>query len=84
MNPNKDNEERAGNGFQTCQPAGKRIYVTRKNARRARQQFGNGHELNVYRCPHGEHYHIGHLPKSVRRGEYDKAEWLDRATRRRR
>lgn len=82
MNPNKATEERAGDGHHTCTPAGKRIYVTRKNARRARRRFGDGHELNIYPCPHGDHYHIGHLPPAVRRGQYDKREWLDRKTRR--
>ena len=78
MNRNRDIETRAGNGLQICQPTAKRIYRTRKNARAGRRQFGNGSELSIYRCPHGDHYHVGHQPDAVRSGEVDKGTWLAR------
>jgi len=84
VNPEKDREQRAGAGQAICRASGKRIYGSRKLARRARMQLVRGHELNVYSCEHCAGYHIGHMPREVRNGELDKDVWLSRTSRPRR
>lgn len=76
VNPGKDKLDRQSFGQSTCGATGKRIYATRKQARRARAQLIRGHELNVYRCDGCTGYHVGHMPAEVRRGERDKSDWL--------
>jgi hypothetical protein len=47
-------------------------------------QLVRGHELNVYRCDSCTGYHVGHMPREVRRGELDKDVWLERTPKRNR
>lgn len=63
----------------TCSSTGKFIYPTRKLARQGRAQLVNGNTLNVYRCEVCQGYHIGHMPKQVRRGQLAKETWLERS-----
>lgn len=47
-----------------CDRCQKRVYRSRKMARRARQQVAKGAELAAYPCPHSDTYwHLGHLSK---------------------
>lgn len=82
MNPQRAKLEAAENGHATCTTTGKRIYGSRKLARRARNRLPRGHDLNVYRCDTCTGYHIGHMPTAVRNGTLPKEDWL--ATRRNR
>lgn len=44
-----------------CEPTGKRIWLTRRDAKQAmRQDHPGDQQMAVYRCQHGEHFHIGH------------------------
>lgn len=56
---------------------GKWQYATRKQAKAAKSLKGRRDGgLRPYRCPHCSWFHLGHQPKTVRRGTYDKSKWL--------
>ena len=70
-----------------CQRTGKRGWLTRADARRARTRTrGNGADttkarpLTIYRCRDDEHgdgcglFHVGHLPRAVVKGYVPRAE----------
>lgn len=54
-----DYDKLAMNGV-TCPMTGKKVYMTRKDARAARNRLGNG--LSIYSCAENgpKHFHIGH------------------------
>lgn len=55
----------------TCPITNKRSYIDKKAAKAANKRIP-GDNMNVYKCSdttHGEHYHIGHLPKMVKMGD---------------
>jgi hypothetical protein len=60
----------------TCDTHGKRLYPSRKIARRAaRDAARSGPEsLRCYRCTVLDGYHIGHLPLVVRTGQFTTAD----------
>jgi hypothetical protein len=60
-------------GHFTCQHCGKQTYLSRKEAKRVAKTVHPGEDLNAYRCPHGEGWHIGHLPKAVVNGDFSRA-----------
>lgn len=51
----------------TCPVCGKRSFKSRRDARRAARAIHPGEVLRAYKC--GEHWHVGHTPDWVRRGE---------------
>lgn len=54
----------------TCQQCGKRAYVDRKTARRARKHHPDPQRVAAYRCPHRpDLFHLGHKPRSLIAGE---------------
>ena len=55
----------------TCQPCGKRRYQSKRAAKTA-ARAGHGKHLSAYRCPHGDGFHIGHLPGRVIHGDLDR------------
>lgn len=65
-------------GVGTCAVTGKAIHPTRARAKTVRNRLPDGTRLSVYPCPHCQGYHLGHKPTDVRRGTYDKDEWLGR------
>jgi len=54
-------------------PTGKRGYFTRADARAAKRTHANK-GLSVYECPACHDWHLGHLPRKVRRGEITRAD----------
>ena len=61
----------------TCRATGKRGYMTRSAAKKARQRthaksIDNNGALSVYRCASCELWHIGHMPKALRNGTIDR------------
>lgn len=55
-------------------PSGKIQFASRKQARRNRRRIADS-SLSAYLCPECGWFHLGHQPKTVRRGTYDKAKW---------
>jgi len=53
-------------------------YPNRKKAREARRRTPSGGHLNIYHCPWCGWYHLGHLPRDIRRGKTEKDVWLYR------
>lgn len=51
----------------TCPRCGKRSFTSRRNARRAARAIHPDTPLRAYRC--GQHWHYGHTPDWVRRGQ---------------
>ncbi len=69
-----------------CEPCDKAVYLTRANARRDARitppsvgpRGGTPTRPRAYPCPHTPgHWHVGHLPDSVRRGTYSKQAWKE-------
>lgn len=56
----------------TCEVCGKRCYLTKQAARRARSRRFPGERMSVYRC--GDFYHLGHLPGRVIAGDKPRSE----------
>jgi len=55
---------RAVDGYSStsCEPCGKRIFVSRKAARTARGRMAGSGHLTAYPCPHYDGWwHLGHL-----------------------
>lgn len=53
-----------------CADCGKFTYASRRDAERgAIRARGPAHGLDAYRCPVGVGWHLGHLPRAVKRGE---------------
>lgn len=65
----------------TCPVTGKVSFESRRAAKvwRARIPGARG-QLNVYRCPHCGFLHLGHMPRDVRNGTWDKATWKGRVS----
>ncbi|MGE3449000.1 MAG: hypothetical protein AB7H92_15635 [Microbacteriaceae bacterium] len=67
-------------GFVSCPDCGKRLYVTRREARAAVRRtrlhirYAKRTVMREYRCPVRDGWHIGHLPKPVRDGATTSAE----------
>ena len=60
-----------------CTACCKQSWARRKHARRqVRKSSERG--MWAYRCPVSEYWHIGHLPKPVRKGETTAAEHYER------
>ena len=59
-------------GTGPCPRCGKASYRTRKDAKRAARRLFPNDRMSVYGC--GHYYHVGHLPKVVRRGEASRAQ----------
>lgn len=64
-------------------PTSKKAYVTRAEAHRAavriQKQVG-GERMSPYRCRDGcAYFHIGHLPRAVKRGEVTRGEYRKEA-----
>ncbi|MEU5945109.1 hypothetical protein ABZ793_06050 [Micromonospora sp. NPDC047465] len=52
-----------------CDQHGKRLYPSRKLARRQLRAHRDSQGMRAYPCPLvAGHWHIGHLPKDVREG----------------
>lgn len=67
----------AGQAYVTeCGPCGKRSYRTRRNARKAIRDMC-GQSMREYRYVHGDVWHVGHLPTSVRRGVRTRDEEIE-------
>lgn len=49
-----------------CDKHGKRCYLNKKEAKKAKRQHPRGHELSVYPCENW--WHLGHLPKAIING----------------
>ena len=58
----------------TCTHCGKRSYLSRHEARKARRLHTDRRGLNVYRCEGSGYYHLGHLSELVRRGRVTRNE----------
>jgi hypothetical protein len=56
---------------QSCRPA-KQIYASRKAAKLAARQQPDKGRMTAYRCPGEEGWHVGHLPKGISNGSYDR------------
>lgn len=54
---------------------GKRTYPSRRVAKAAAKTTPGRH-MSAYQCAHGWGWHLGHLPKTVRRGTWPKDWWL--------
>lgn len=58
-------------------------FETRADARRARKTIYGRRDtsrdgpLSIYRCPHCDFLHLGHLPARVRAGEVDRATYRE-------
>lgn len=56
----------------TCH-CGKRGYLTRKLAARARRGHPHKTNLGIYRCPtHNDTWHLGHRPPALTRGDISR------------
>lgn len=66
----------------SCEPCGKRAYDSRATARAVAKTIPGDH-MTAYRCPTGNGYHLGHLPRSVVHGLSSKADYVERLERRR-
>lgn len=53
-------------------------FQTRGEAKKARSHTRGSGPLSVYPCLFCGFFHLGHLPKEIRRGEVDKREWRAR------
>lgn len=51
----------SGAHWVTCSPCGKRGYFTRRSAKRHMKDVHPDGHMNVYACPEGNGFHIGHL-----------------------
>lgn len=60
----------------TCPTTGKIKHPNRKSARAVRKKHPEWGAMNIYACADCNHYHLGHMPPSVRRGKVDKRKWL--------
>lgn len=61
--------EKTTGSLGTCVEHGKRLYTSRKAARKAAKRHLIGEHVNAYRCDEQPaFYHFGHLPKIVQRG----------------
>lgn len=49
-----------------CSHDGKRCYLNKHEAKKAKRQHPRGHELSIYQCENW--WHLGHLPKAVING----------------
>ncbi len=62
-----------GGSWIRCATTGKRGYTSRRDARKARGGTpSEGSPLTIYRCESCARYHLGHMPRAVRRGEIEK------------
>lgn len=61
----------------TCPATGKIKHPNRKSARAVRKKHPEWGAMSIYACNECQHYHLGHLPLSVRRGKYDKRDYLE-------
>jgi len=57
---------------------GKRRYNSRREARAHRNRLKGGGPLNIYLCPFCGCYHLGHMPRDIRRGKTGKDNWRRR------
>ncbi|MFG2059696.1 hypothetical protein ACGFI9_37360 [Micromonospora sp. NPDC048930] len=58
-----------------CDAHGKRLFSSRKRARKQIREHRNGKGMREYPCTLVDgHFHIGHLPREVRRGYKTVAE----------
>jgi len=62
-------------GHGTCPGCGKRIYGSRRDARRAGRVLHPSERLSPYECESegGRGWHLGHLPPGVRAGVINRA-----------
>lgn len=65
----------------TCPATGKRGYMSKAAAKRARRRThgsseNNNGALSLYACAHCRLWHIGHLPKALRNGTIDRETYL--------
>lgn len=58
---------------------GKVAYHSRKDARRAARRYPADH-LRAYPCPTCDRFHIGHLSKAIRKGDFTAREIYRRAS----
>lgn len=58
-------------------PTGKRSHTTRRGAKVAlkRLRGRGGESLGLYQCDTCGHWHVGHRPKAVTRGQISKEQW---------
>lgn len=55
-----------------CDTCGKRAFLSKHEARKARKGLPRHGGMSVYEC--GGYFHIGHLPHAVRRGRVTRSE----------
>lgn len=60
-------------GFR-CADCGKKSFRSRKAARQMARRW-ELRKLHVYRCPHGNGLHVGHIPTAVARGQMSAQEY---------
>lgn len=61
-----------------CEQCDKIAWPTRKAARHhVRNHHRRSDVQQAYRCPHGNGWHSGHLPPSVRSGDTDRRSYVD-------
>jgi len=58
--------------YMACHTHGKRLYPSRKEARRCEDRIGHA-GARAYRCDVLDGWHVGHLPSAVREGVEDAA-----------
>jgi len=57
-----------------CEHCGKRSYLSRSHARKARRRTPEWRWLRAYRCPTGDTWHLGRLPQATQHGLLTAAE----------
>lgn len=56
-----------------CTTHGKKLWKSRKHARVAMKRLFPGDHMSAYECgAHPGYWHIGHMPKMITQGDYDR------------
>lgn len=62
-----------------CEQCQKILYATRRAAKSALRRLHPGEHMSPYACPAGlPGYHVGHLPRVVRKGNTDRRDYYGR------
>lgn len=59
-------------GGETCPATGKRTWRSRRDAKKVAKRVNPGEHMSAFRCAGCDGWHLGHLPRGVAKGIYDR------------